>query len=153
MYIVSGCLLGQNCKYSGGNNLCPEVADFCKQKQYITVCPESAGKLPTPRPPAERVGDRVINREGTDVTDRFLKGAELSMGTCRLLAEASGQELKGAILKANSPSCGCGQIYDGTFSGKLVLGNGIFTEMLLAEGIPVITEKDTETLKKWLAEE
>ena len=75
------------------------------------------------------------------------------MGTCRMLAGAAGQELEGAILKANSPSCGCGQIYDVTFTGTLTAGNGVFTEMLLAAGIPVITEKDTETIKKWLAEE
>ena len=153
MYIVSSCLLGQNCKYNGGNNLCQEVVEFCEEKKYITVCPESAAKLPCPRPPAERIDDRVINNEGKDVTDAFVKGAKLSLGTCTTLAGVTGAELKGAILKANSPSCGCGKIYDGTFSGTLTEGNGVFTEMLLEQGIPVITEKDTETIKKWLAEE
>ena len=153
MYIVSSCLLGQNCKYNGGNNRCQEVIDFCEQKKYITVCPESAAKLPCPRPPAERIGDRVVNNKGKDVTAAFEKGAQLSLGTCTTLASFSGEELKGAILKANSPSCGCGFIYDGTFSGTLTEGNGVFTELLLKEGIPVITEKETETIKKWLAEE
>ena len=153
MYIVSGCLLGQNCKYNGGNNRSQEVVDFCAQKKHISVCPESAAKLPCPRPPAERVGDRIVNNQGKDVTAAIEKGASLSMGTCRTLAMVSGGELEGAILKANSPSCGCGKIYDGTFSGTLTDGNGIFTEMLLAEGIPVITEKDTETMKSWLAGE
>lgn len=153
MYIVSSCLLGQNCKYNGGNNRCQEVIDFCEQKKYITVCPESAAKLPCPRPPAERVGDRIVNNQGKDVTAAFEKGAQLSLGTCTTLASFSGAELKGAILKANSPSCGCGRIYDGTFSGTLTEGNGVFTELLLKEGIPVITEKETETIKKWLAEE
>ena len=151
MYIVSSCLLGQNCKYNGGNNRCQEVIDFCEQKKYIAVCPESAAKLPCPRPPAERVGDRIVNNQGRDVTAAFEKGAQLSLGTCTTLAGFAGEELKGAILKANSPSCGCGQIYDGTFSGTLTEGNGVFTELLLKEGIPVITEKETETIKKWLA--
>ena len=153
MYIVSSCLLGQNCKYNGGNNRCQEVVDFCAQKKYISVCPESAGKLPCPRPAAERVGDRIVNNQGEDVTEAFHKGAKLSLGTCTTLAGLSGAELEGAILKANSPSCGCGKIYDGTFSGTLTEGNGVFTELLLAEGIPVITEKDTETLQKWLADQ
>ena len=152
MYIVSSCLLGQNCKYNGGNNRCQEVVDFCSQKKYITVCPESAAKLPCPRPPAERIGDRVVNDRGKDVTAAFEKGAQLSWGTCTTLAGFSGEELEGAILKANSPSCGCGFIYDGTFSGTLTEGNGVFTELLLKEGIPVITEKDKETLTSWLAE-
>ena len=153
MYIISSCLLGQNCKYNGGNNCCQEVIDFCAEKKYITVCPESAAKLPCPRPPAERVGDKVVNDRGKDVTAAFEKGAQLSLGTCKTLAGFSGEELEGAILKANSPSCGCGKIYDGTFSGTLTDGNGVFTELLINEGIPVITEKDTETIKKWLAAE
>ena len=153
MYIVSSCLLGQNCKYNGGNNRCQEVIDFCAQKKYIAVCPESAARLSCPRPPAERVGDRIVNNQGKDVTAAFEKGAQLSLGTCTTLAGFAGAELKGAILKANSPSCGCGQIYDGTFSGALTDGNGVFTELLLKEGIPVITEKETETIKSWLAEE
>lgn len=153
MYIISSCLLGQNCKYNGGNNRCQEVIDFCAEKKYITVCPESAAKLPCPRPPAERIGDKVINDRGKDVTAAFGKGAQLSLGTCTTLAGFSGETLEGAILKANSPSCGCGKIYDGTFSGTLTDGNGVFTELLINEGIPVITEKDTETIKKWLAAE
>ena len=153
MFIVSSCLLGQNCKYNGGNNRCQEVVDFCAEKKYITVCPESAAKLPCPRPPAERIGERIVSAEGQDMTDAFRKGAQLSYGTCTTLAGLSGEDLEGAILKANSPSCGCGRIYDGTFSRTLTEGNGVFTEMLLDAGIPVITENDTETIKKWLAEE
>ena len=153
MYIISSCLLGQNCKYNGGNNRCQEVIDFCAEKKYIMVCPESAAKLPCPRPPAERIGNKVINDRGKDVTAAFEKGAQLSLGTCTTLAGFSGETLEGAILKANSPSCGCGKIYDGTFSGTLTDGNGVFTELLINEGIPVITEKDTETIKKWLAAE
>lgn len=153
MYIISGCLLGQNCKYSGGNNYNEAVVEFSKTKKYISVCPECAGGLPCPRPPAERQGSRIINKEGMDVTEAFEKGANLSMGTCVTLSGATGQTLEGAILKANSPSCGCGTIYDGTFSGTLTEGNGVFTEKLMSRNIPVITEKDTDIINEWLERE
>ena len=142
MYIVSACLLGQNCKYNGGNNLNEEVVEFCRNHKYVTVCPESAGKLPAPRPPAEKIGDRIVDKEGKDVTDAFLRGADISLKTCMEMARISGEEIEGAILKANSPSCGVGQIYDGTFSGTLTEGNGVFAGMLRRLGIEIITEKE-----------
>ena len=142
MYIVSACLLGQNCKYNGGNNLNEEVVEFCKNHKYVTVCPESAGKLPTPRPPAERVGASILTKEGKDVTDAFVRGADISLKSCIEMARISGEEIEGAILKANSPSCGVGQIYDGTFSGKLTEGNGVFAGMLKRLGVEIITEKE-----------
>ena len=142
MYIVSACLLGQNCKYNGGNNLNEEVVEFCKNHKYITVCPESAGKLPTPRPPAEKVGDRIVDKDGKDVTDAFLRGADISLKSCIEMARISGEEIEGAILKANSPSCGVGQIYDGTFSGTLTEGDGVFAGMLKRLGVEIITEKE-----------
>lgn len=143
MYIVSGCLLGHNCKYNGGNNANEEVIKFCETHRHVAVCPECAGKLPTPRPPAEIRGQRVINIEGKNVTEEFRTGAEISLNTALQLARITGEEIEGAILKANSPSCGYGQIYDGTFTGTLVEGNGIFAEMLHGEGIEIITEKET----------
>ena len=142
MYIVSACLLGQNCKYNGGNNLNEDVVEFCKNHKYVTVCPESAGKLPTPRPPAEKVGGRIVDKDGKDVTDAFLRGADISLKSCIEMARLSGEEIEGAILKANSPSCGVGQIYDGTFSGTLTEGNGVFAGMLKRLGIEIITEKE-----------
>ena len=142
MYIVSACLLGQNCKYNGGNNLNEEVVEFCKNHKYVTVCPESAGKLPTPRPPAERVGASILTKEGKDVTDAFVRGADISLKSCMEMARISGEEIEGAILKANSPSCGIGQIYDGTFSGKLTEGNVVFAGMLKRLGVEIITEKE-----------
>ncbi len=142
MYIVSACLLGQNCKYNGGNNLNEEVVEFCKNHKYVTVCPESAGKLPTPRPPAERVGASILTKEGKDVTDAFVRGADISLKSCMEMARISGEEIEGAILKANSPSCGRGQIYDGTFSGTLTEGNGVFAGMLKRLGVEIITEKE-----------
>ena len=142
MYIVSACLLGQNCKYNGGNNINEEVVEFCKNHKYITVCPESAGKLPAPRPPAETVGGRIVDKDGKDVTDAFLRGADISLKSCIEMARISGEEIEGAILKANSPSCGVGQIYDGTFSGTLTEGDGVFAGMLKRLGVEIITEKE-----------
>ena len=142
MYIVSACLLGQNCKHNGGNNLSEEVVEFCKNHKYVTVCPESAGKLPIPRPPAERVGESILTKEGKDVTDAFVRGADISLKSCMEMARISGEEIEGAILKANSPSCGVGQIYDGTFSGKLTEGNGVFAGMLKRLRVEIITEKE-----------
>lgn len=84
-----------------------------------------------------------MNKEGEDVTDKFLKGAEISFKVCMQMAALRNEPIEGAILKANSPSCGSGKIYDGTFSGRLVDGNGVFASMLKAQGIEVITEKET----------
>lgn len=142
MYIVSACLLGQNCKYNGGNNINEEVVEFCKSHKYITVCPESAGRLPAPRPPAEKTGGRIVDKDGKDVTDAFLRGADISLKSCMEMARISGEEIEGAILKANSPSCGVGQIYDGTFSGTLTEGDGVFAGMLKRLGVEIITEKE-----------
>lgn len=142
MYIISGCLLGHNCKYNGGSNRCEAVLEFCRTHKYVTVCPESAAQLPKPRPPAERLGDRILDREGKDLTDAFRKGAEVSWQICTKAAELAGEPLEGAILKANSPSCGFGKIYDGTFSGSLTDGNGVFAALLDRHRIEVMTEKE-----------
>ena len=142
MYIVSGCLLGHNCKYNGGNNRNDGVMEFCKNHRYVAVCPERAANLPCPRPPAEKVGNRILSKTGEDVTEAFVRGARISMSMCTEMAKISGEEIEGAILKANSPSCGSGKIYDGTFSGVLTEGSGVFASMLAAQGIEVITEKE-----------
>lgn len=147
MYIVSGCLLGDNCKYNGKNNFNLYVADFLKDKKYIKVCPEVAGGLPTPRIPAEIRENQVVNREGEDVTEQFVSGAEKSMAECIKSSELFSEKIQGAILKAKSPSCGKGQIYDGTFRGRLVIGNGVFAQMLIKSGITVFTESDIENIK------
>ena len=135
MIFVSACLLGENCKYSGGNNRNEAVISFLNDKEYLAVCPERAGGLPSPRPPAEIRDGRVIDKEGKDVTAEFLLGAEKTLA----LAKKHRPEL--CILKANSPSCGCGEIYDGTFSGRKISGNGKTVDLLLKNGFSVITEK------------
>lgn len=142
MYIISACLLGKNCKYNGGNNYNQQVIDFCKTHSYITVCPEVAGKLPCPRPPAEYVGDRVLDKEGKDVTLQFQQGAKAEYDRVLEIAKQRNETIEGAILKANSPSCGSNKIYDGTFSGKLIDGDGCFVKILKENGIPVISEKE-----------
>lgn len=142
MYIVSGCLLGHNCKYNGGNNRNEDVIDFCRGHSYCVVCPETEGGLPMPRPPAEYADGRVIDKEGRDVTKAFERGAEISLERAIREAEKLGEPIDGAILKANSPSCGSGQIYDGTFTGTLTAGYGCFAGKLRGRGITVISEKE-----------
>ena len=134
--LVSACLMGFDCKYSGGNNaLPPETLDALRRSfRLIPVCPETAGGLPTPRVPSERRGERVVSRDGCDVTAAFQKGAALTLR----LAERYGA--KRALLKCNSPSCGSGFVYDGSFSGKLVPGDGVTAELLKSRGIAVIGE-------------
>ncbi|MDD6154743.1 MAG: DUF523 domain-containing protein [Eubacteriales bacterium] len=142
MFIISACLLGMDCKYNGGNNRNEAVIRFAETHSHVVVCPETAGGLERPRPPAERQGDRIVNKEGLDVTEYFRRGAELSLKKVLEESERSGEPIEGAILKANSPSCGSGMIYDGSFTGNKVPGDGCFTELLKARGIEVLTEKN-----------
>ena len=147
MYIISACLAGENCKYNGGNNYNESVCQFTKKHNCIMICPETDGGLDTPRPPAEQIRSeercarkiKVINKEGRDVTEEFYRGAEISLRKAEELAGELGEPVEGAILKANSPSCGAGTVYDGTFSGRLIKGDGIFAGMLKERGIPVET--------------
>ncbi len=145
MYVVSACLLGADCKYNGGNNRNDPVLEFLDGKKILAVCPETAGGLKAPREPAEQQGGRVLNRAGEDLTEAFIRGAEICLGK----ALDSGEEIEGAVLKANSPSCGSCVIYDGTFTGTLTEGDGVFAKMLKDRGIKVLTEEEIEKeLKK-----
>ena len=134
--LVSACLLGVDCKYSGGNNYNEKVLEYIKDYEVIPVCPEIMGGLSTPRPPSERIGDKVINNQGIDVTNEYTKGANETLKLAKLF------NVKKALLKAKSPSCGKGKIYDGTFNGVLVNGNGVTVDLLESNGISVITEQD-----------
>ena len=140
--LISACLLGFECKYCGGSNKLPErqLAALRERFCLIPVCPETAGGLPTPRDPSERLGDRVVSNQGRDVTEEYQKGAE----TALTLARRYG--CKAALLKEKSPSCGSGQIYDGSFTGTLVTGDGVAAQMLKEEGLIVFGESDTELL-------
>ena len=133
--LVSACLLGVDCKYNGGNNYDEEIFKELEKYELIPVCPEIFGGLSTPRKPSEIVGDKVINNEGLDVTNSFKRGAEETLELAKKLG------VKKAILKAKSPSCGNGKIYDGTFTGTIIDGDGITTKLLKENGIEVITLK------------
>ncbi len=133
--LVSRCLLGENCRYKGDNCKNEKVIALGKEHELIGVCPETDGGLCTPRDPAERVGDKVISSAGRDVTEEYRRGAEIALRT------AKRENVAYCIFKAKSPSCGCGRIYDGTFSGKLVEGNGVTSELLLKNGFCVKTEE------------
>ena len=132
-FVVSECLLGSNCKYNGGNNYTKEIVDFLEDKEYVTVCPECLGGLSTPRDPSEICGDKVINKKGLDVTKEY------NVGALKSLKIAKDFNADTAILKSNSPSCGCGMIYDGSFNKKLVSGDGITTKLFKDNGIKVIS--------------
>ncbi|QOX63542.1 DUF523 domain-containing protein [Anoxybacterium hadale] len=140
MYLISACLAGVNCRYNGGNSDCDWVKKFMKDKDCLLVCPEEMGGLETPRSPSEQIGNKVISKDGQDVTREFLIGAEKSLQKAEETAKELEQDIQLAILKAKSPSCGCGKIYDGTFSGVLIDGDGMLTALLKEKGIPVITE-------------
>lgn len=134
--LVSACLLGCPCRYDGAGKADARLLALAKKRRLVPVCPEQLGGLSTPRPSAERVGERVITREGEDVTAAFFRGAEQTLQIARQFG------CKTAILKARSPSCGSGQIYDGTFSGTLVPGSGVTAALLRQNGIAVRTEED-----------
>ncbi len=136
--LISACLLGVNCKYSGGNNVLPPETREALAARYrlVPVCPERDGGLPTPRAPSERRGDRVLNREGEDVTDAFARGAALALAA----AEQNGCGL--ALMKERSPSCGSGAIYDGSFGGVLVSGDGVAAALLKEKGLAVYGETE-----------
>ncbi|RLE41448.1 DUF523 domain-containing protein [Candidatus Woesearchaeota archaeon] len=136
MKLVSACLLGINCKYNGGNNKNSKIIELSKQELLIPVCPEQLGGLPTPRPPAEQSSNRVIDVNGRDVTKEFINGAKETLKIAKLFG------INEAILKQRSPSCGCGEIYDGSFSGRVIKGDGVTTALLKRHGIKVNSEED-----------
>lgn len=145
--IVSGCLLGNNCKYNGGNNYNENVVKFLENKDYIVICPEEMGKLTIPRVPSEiqysKTADEVLKNEakvlsknGDDVTKYFIDGAN------KALEIAKRNNCKLAILRDGSPSCGSNYIYDGNFEGKKIDGKGVCARLLENNGIEVISEYD-----------
>ncbi len=139
-YLISACLAGINCRYDGKNTLSQELKKLVRSGEAITACPEVLGGLSIPRDPCEiqvKSGKRyLISKQGKDCTEQFQKGAEETLKICR------DNNIEVAILKQKSPSCGCGKIYDGSFSGKIISGNGITAELLLKNGIRVLTEEE-----------
>ena len=146
--LISACLLGDNVKYSGGNNLTPKLVTLLKKYNVdiVKVCPECFGGLPIPRVPSEIKENKVFSKDNRDVTEEFLIGAE------KTLKIAKENEVNFAILKKRSPSCGSTYIYDGNFSGKIIEGQGITTRKLSEENIKIFSEENLEEIKKYLIE-
>lgn len=134
--VVSACLAGFSCRYDGKANTVPYIQDLYAKKLVLPVCPECLGGLSTPRIPCEIQQDKVISAQRIDCTSAYQKGALLALQYARFYGA------KMAILKAKSPSCGVGQIYDGTFTKTLIAGNGIFAQLLMEHHFFVCTEKD-----------
>lgn len=142
-YVVSGCLAGLACRYDGGSNPCPRVVRLVAAGLAVPLCPESLSGLPVPRPPCEQCATgperdnvRVLSRDGQDLTAAFARGAE------RALRGALAVGCREAILKSRSPSCGVGQVYDGTFSRSLRPGDGLWARLLRQAGFTLWTEED-----------
>lgn len=141
-YVVSACLAGIHSRYNGERKAVDAVLDLIRQGVALPVCPEQLGGLPTPRPPCEIVPGapgcpaRVVNRLGVDQSAEFHLGAQEALRLAQMFGATR------AVLKAGSPSCGSGQVYDGTFSGRRVPGDGVLTAVLRAAGIEVLDEND-----------
>jgi D-alanine-D-alanine ligase len=140
MILISACLAGIPCRYNGEDYPVPELTSFIENNETMSVCPEILGGLSAPRSPCEirrtETGTSVFGKDGNDYTEEFFFGAETVLRICQR------NNIKTAILKAKSPSCGCGKIYDGTFSRTLIDGNGVCAEILLKNGITVYTEEN-----------
>lgn len=134
--LVSSCVMGKNCKYNGGNNYNPKVMEFLKDKDVIEICPELLANLPIPRPSAELVDDVVMNINGENVDKEYRHAVEISM------KEIEHMDIDLAILQSRSPTCGVNQVYDGSFTGKLVKGQGVFAQALIRAGYKVIDSED-----------
>ena len=138
--LISACLLGVPCRYDGKSKPLADIARLREKYELIPVCPEQLGGLPTPRTPSERCGDRVVMADGTDVTAQYQNGAQRALELC--LREGC----VAAVLKERSPSCGSGELYDGTFTRTLVAGDGVAAELLKQNGIKVYGETELDAL-------
>ena len=134
--LVSGCLLGENCKYNGGNNYNPRVVEFLKGKEVISICPEMMAGMGCPRNPIEIVDGVLTDCHGKNVDSLLRKSVMEIMDRIR------DEEIQCAILQSRSPTCGVNQVYDGTFSGKLIPGSGVFAKSLMDAGYLVIDVED-----------
>ena len=134
--LVSGCLLGENCKYNGGNNYNPRVVEFLKGKEVISICPEIMAGMGCPRNPIEIVDGVLTDCHGKNVDSLIRKSV------MEIMERIRDEEIQCAILQSRSPTCGVKQVYDGTFSGKLIPGSGVFAKSLMDAGYRVIDGED-----------
>ncbi len=142
--LVSMCLLGENCRYDGKNCLNEEIRELAKDHILIPICPEQMGGLSTPRLPSEIVNDRLVMKDGRDVTDEYEKGRQTALHIAEL------NDIDYVLLKSKSPSCGKGKIYDGSFSGKMTEGNGYTARLFLEKGYKVYSDEEIGKLKEEL---
>lgn len=140
--LVSACLLGVNCRYDGKSILIDKLKKLSKKHNLIPVCPEIYGGMTTPRVPSEIIKDKVISKSGVDVTANFERGANETLKLARFY------DCQFAILKERSPSCGYGKIYDGTFTGNIIDGNGVTAELLSKNGIKIIGESEIDYIER-----
>lgn len=134
--LVSGCLLGENCKYNGGNNYNPRVVEFLKDKEVISICPEMMAGMGCPRNPIEIVDGVLTDCHGKNVDSLIRKSV------MEIMERIRDEEIQCAVLQSRSPTCGVNQVYDGTFSGKLIPGSGVFAKSLMDAGYLVIDGED-----------
>ena len=140
MILISACLLGCACRYDGKSKPHPLAQALARRGLVVPICPEQLGGLPTPRAPSEQQSDRVVSADGTDVTTQYHRGAEEALRLAALYGCTT------AVLKERSPSCGSGQIYDGTFTHTLTEGDGLTAQMLKKKGVEVYGESQLEEL-------
>lgn len=140
--LMSACLLGVNCRYNAEPKALPDavLTRLLERHTVVPVCPEQLGGLTTPREPSERRGERVVMRTGRDVTAEYVRGAQEALRLCKQFG------CEAAVLKERSPSCGHGTIYDGTFTGTLIPGDGVTVQLLLQNGVAVYGERDIDKL-------
>ncbi len=144
--LMSACFLGQKVRYDGDDCKLQQsiIKKWLAENRIISICPEMAGGLPTPRPPSEIKGDRIVNTHGVDVTAQYQKGAELALALCQK------HHINIALLKARSPSCGNQEIYDGSFTKTLIPGQGVTAKLLTKNGIRVFNENQLEEIVDWI---
>lgn len=142
--LISACLTGRNCKYNGGNNYKEEIEQLASLFEFVLICPEMDGGLPVPRIPSEITLNHVINKEGVNVTNEYQKGARIALNKAKDL------NIKYALLKEKSPSCGVHYIYDGSFTSKLIEESGVTSKLLKENGIKVFSDNEITDLIKEL---
>ncbi len=138
--LVSACLLGDNCKYNGGNNFNKKLYEYVKGKEVIKICPEVLANAGTPRVPVEIKEGRLVDKNGKDVHDKYMQGIKLAMN------KIASEDIDIVVLQSRSPTCGVKEVYNGSFDKKLVKGQGLFAKALIEKGLNVVDIEDLQVL-------
>lgn len=139
--LVSACLIGENCKYNGKSNLDPNVVEFLKGKEFIAVCPEISAGLGAPRASSEIVNGVVYDKYGNNVDAEYRRGTE------KVLSEIAGEDVGLCILYPQSPTCGVNRVYDGSFTGRMIPGTGVFAAALKAKGYRLVASDELDSAR------